>query len=100
MVVYIGTAGYHYDLWKNNFYNNKKNQLEHYLEHFNSVEINNTYYRLPSKDTCIKWKDQIKNKNFIYSVKVNRMIINSAQKIKLIVIGMYIGIQLNILVIN
>lgn len=48
--ILIGTSGYYYDDWKGLFYPddiNKKDYLSYYSLHFNVVELNFTYYRLP-----------------------------------------------------
>ena len=59
--VYIGTSGYQYDHWKGIFYPEKLPKPEwfrHYCRHFNSVEINNTFYNLPDESTFEKWREQ------------------------------------------
>ena len=73
--VYIGTSGYNYSWWKD-FYQNKTNtqdQLEIYTDHFNSLEINGSFYGTYKKKTWRKLKD-LAPTNFIYSAKVNRSI--------------------------
>ena len=50
MEIKIGTSGYSFEDWKGVFYpdNIKKgNMLDYYVEHFPTVEINSTYYRIP-----------------------------------------------------
>jgi len=50
----IGTSGYSFDDWIGEFYppdTKKRNMLERYVEHFNSVELNFTYYRMPTIKT-------------------------------------------------
>jgi uncharacterized protein YecE (DUF72 family) len=49
--LYIGTCGYEYDDWKNIFYPatvKKKDFLSYYATQFNSLELNGTYYRMPT----------------------------------------------------
>ena len=46
----IGTSGYSFDDWKDNFYPikiDKGKMLDHYVKYFKTVEINSTYYRIP-----------------------------------------------------
>jgi uncharacterized protein YecE (DUF72 family) len=72
----IGTSGWHYDHWKGRFYPDKLPKtkwLEHYSQHFNTVEINNTYYHLPRDTTVENWRRQAPP-GFIYAVKANRYI--------------------------
>ncbi len=74
--VYIGTSGWHYEHWKKNFYPKdlkSKDYLSYYLHHFNTVEINNTFYHLPSKKAVLHWKIEAK-KDFIFSIKGSRFI--------------------------
>ena len=51
--VYIGTSGWNYNHWKENFYPGdlkQNNWLEFYSERLKSVEINNSFYHLPYKN--------------------------------------------------
>ena len=50
MDVYIGCSGWNYKDWRGKFYPEKlaqKNWLEFYSHKFNTVEVNNTFYRFP-----------------------------------------------------
>ncbi len=70
----IGTSGYQYDHWKGTFYPEdlpKKDWFHHYADRFDTVEINNTFYNLPSKDTFDKWRETAPE-GFLYSVKFSR----------------------------
>lgn len=72
----IGTSGWHYDHWKETFYPPglpKIKWFEHYARHFDTVEINNTFYRLPSPEMVVRWR-QSAPKGFLYAVKANRYI--------------------------
>ena len=73
---YIGTSGWHYDDWRGQFYPEKlpKAQwLEFYARHFPTLELNNTFYRLPKEAVFNKWYDSSPD-GFIFSVKVSRFI--------------------------
>jgi uncharacterized protein YecE (DUF72 family) len=73
---YIGTSGWSYKHWQGTFYPEDikpKDQFPYYTGHFNTVEINNTFYKLPEKETFIKWKKQAPD-GFIYVLKANRYI--------------------------
>jgi len=67
MHLYIGTSGYYFKHWKKRFYKTNK-FLNEYSQYFNSVEINNTFYRLPSKTSVGYWQEY----NFKYSFKISR----------------------------
>ena len=72
----IGTSGWHYADWQGRFYPEKlaKNKwFEHYAKVFDTVEINNTFYRLPKEQTFQNWHRQAP-KNFLFAVKANRFI--------------------------
>jgi uncharacterized protein YecE (DUF72 family) len=74
--IYIGTSGFSYSHWQEKFYPKPikaKDYFEYYQKHFNTVEINNTFYKLPSKKTVLNWKDEA-NKDFIFSLKASRFI--------------------------
>ena len=50
MKVRVGTSGYSFQDWRGNFYPEKIDKgkmLDHYVQHFCTVEINSTYYRIP-----------------------------------------------------
>lgn len=56
----IGTSGYQYDHWRGRFYPPgcpKRCWLGYYAGHFDALEINNTFYRLPSEETFDGWRE-------------------------------------------
>ncbi|MGB8217050.1 MAG: DUF72 domain-containing protein [Candidatus Methanoperedens sp.] len=72
--IHIGTMGWSYDFWRGNFYpEDSENLLTEYAKNFSTVEIDNTFYRIPSKDTVMKWKDEVPD-DFIFSAKFPRKI--------------------------
>lgn len=73
--VYIGTSGYSYKSWDKTFYGDtpKKLQLEYYAQQFPTVEINATFYRLPSEGMVRGWRDRV-HREFLYAVKGSRFI--------------------------
>lgn len=74
--IYIGTSGWSYDHWKDNFYPQKlKNAqwLNFYSENFLTVEINSTFYRMPRESTVDNWFKQVPE-NFLFSVKASQYI--------------------------
>jgi len=76
MAIHIGCSGWHYLHWRGNFYpeSAKPNEfLKLYLNHFDTVEINNSFYRLPTEKALLDWKQSVP-KNFIFSVKASRFI--------------------------
>ena len=77
MVRYIvGTSGWHYDDWRGRFYPkvlNKGKWLEFYAGNFTTVELNNTFYRLPSEKVFNNWYDSTPP-DFVFSVKISRFI--------------------------
>jgi uncharacterized protein YecE (DUF72 family) len=74
--VNIGTSGWHYKHWVGNFYPqdlNKNNWLSFYADRFHTVEINNSFYRLPKEETFKAWRKTVPNK-FTFAVKASRFI--------------------------
>jgi uncharacterized protein YecE (DUF72 family) len=72
----VGTSGWYYQHWIKRFYpeNLSKNKwFKYYCEHFDTVEINNTFYHLPKQKTVENWQ-KVSPKNFIFAVKASRFI--------------------------
>src|SRR5690606_28208600 len=68
--------GWHYKSWVGHFYPNDLkpgDYTEHYIKYFQTVEINNSFYKLPSRETFGTWKDSVP-KDFVFAVKANRFI--------------------------
>jgi uncharacterized protein YecE (DUF72 family) len=58
MRVLVGTSGYSYKQWKGRFYPEKMKDPEmlgFYAQRFPTVEINNTFYRMPAREVLAKW---------------------------------------------
>lgn len=73
---YIGTSGWHYDHWRGRFYPSelpKSKWLDFYSVHFSTVELNNSFYRLPSEKAFVNWRDS-SPPSFSFAVKVSRFI--------------------------
>jgi len=73
---YIGTSGWHYDDWLGRFYPEnlpKTKWLEFYARHFNTLELNNTFYHLPSENAFKNWYAS-SPPDFTFSLKVSRYI--------------------------
>src|ERR1043166_1068151 len=62
MNLYVGTSGYSYKEWKGTFYPEdlpSKQMLHYYGERFRSVEINNTFYRMPKPSVLAAWASEV-----------------------------------------
>jgi uncharacterized protein YecE (DUF72 family) len=62
MRIRVGTSGYSYKEWKGTFYPDDlpaTKMLPYYGERFDSVEINNSFYRMPDAKTVAKWGEQV-----------------------------------------
>lgn len=71
MDVHVGCSGYYYNHWKGVFYPEglpKKEWLQFYSQHFSTVEINNTFYRMPFKNAVNNWYS-ITPAGFVFAVK-------------------------------
>lgn len=74
--IYIGTSGWSYSSWKDNFYPKKissQDLLLFYSENFNSVEVNNTFYKMPDKSVVKNWKKSV-NDDFKFCLKLSKYI--------------------------
>ncbi|MFT2011260.1 DUF72 domain-containing protein [Pontibacter sp. 13R65] len=74
--IHIGTSGWHYKHWMGNFYPDgvkSKDFTSHYIRHFQTVEINNSFYKLPSAETFATWRASVPPE-FLFSVKGSRFI--------------------------
>lgn len=81
--VRIGCSGWVYQHWRGLFYPEGlpvKRWFAHYADEFDTVEINNSFYRLPKAATFEAWLDQAPP-GFRYSVKANRYV-TQAKKLK------------------
>jgi len=62
MRFFVGTSGYSYKEWKGIFYPDKlpqKEMLSYYSQHFSVVEMNNTFYRMPTASMLKAWTTQV-----------------------------------------
>jgi uncharacterized protein YecE (DUF72 family) len=76
MQLWVGTSGYSYKQWKGSFYPEglaEKNMLRFYGEHFSTVEINNSFYRMPSSSVLARWSEEVP-KEFAFVLKAPRRI--------------------------
>lgn len=74
--VFIGTSGWHYKHWLGLFYPEKlppDQMLSFYAQHFDTVELNNSFYHLPLPSSVVKWRDTTQSK-FVFAVKGSRFI--------------------------
>ncbi|MFD1611369.1 DUF72 domain-containing protein [Sphingomonas tabacisoli] len=75
-MIRIGCSGWNYRHWRGAFYPEGlpvKRWFEHYARHFDTVEVNATFYRLPEAPTFAKWRDQAPP-GFCYAIKAPRFI--------------------------
>ena len=76
MRVYAGTSGYSYKEWKGAFYPEKlasSKMLAYYAERLSTVEINNTFYRVPKENVVRAWADEVPE-GFRFVLKATRRI--------------------------
>ena len=74
--LYVGTMGWSYDFWVGKLYSEGTASsmfLSEYSKHFPTVEVDNTFYRIPSIDTVENWKTQTAA-GFMFSAKFPRVI--------------------------
>jgi uncharacterized protein YecE (DUF72 family) len=74
--VRIGCSGWHYKHWRGPFYDASlppSRMLDHYVGRFDTVEINNSFYRLPTKKALEDWRDSTPP-GFLFAMKASRFI--------------------------
>lgn len=72
--VRIGCSGWNYAHWRERVYPKglpQRRWLEHYATLFDTVEVNNTFYRLPKREAVVSWVDG-SPPDFLFSVKASR----------------------------
>jgi uncharacterized protein YecE (DUF72 family) len=74
--LHLGTIGFSYSFWRGKFYPSKtasKDYLAYYASQFNTVEVDSTFYRIPTKQTVLNWKKQV-SQGFLFSFKFPQVI--------------------------
>src|SRR5579864_3462226 len=74
--VRIGCSGWSYPHWRNRFYPEKLPQREHfafYARYFDTVELNNSFYRQPPLERFVAWRSQAPT-GFVFAVKGSRYV--------------------------
>jgi uncharacterized protein YecE (DUF72 family) len=75
-MILAGTSGYSYKEWLGHFYPEKlpaSAMLRYYGERFTTVEINNTFYRMPAESMLAHWLEEVPE-NFVFTLKAPRRI--------------------------
>jgi uncharacterized protein YecE (DUF72 family) len=75
-VVFVGTSGWQYRHWKGRFYPDEipqKGWLDFYCRHFATVELNNSFYHLPSEAAFASWRNRTPD-GFVVAVKASRFL--------------------------
>ena len=76
MTFWVGTSGFSYKEWKGSFYPEdlpNDQMLSYYGERLNAVEINNTFYRMPSRKVLTDWSGKVPDA-FSFVLKASRKI--------------------------
>jgi uncharacterized protein YecE (DUF72 family) len=76
MQLLVGTSGFSYKEWLGRFYPEKlpaSEMLRYYAQHFGTVEINNTFYRMPAESMLESWAQQAPE-SFTFTLKAPRRI--------------------------
>lgn len=77
----IGCSGFYYREWKEVFYPKglaQKSWFKYYCEHFNTIEINSTFYKMPTQKSFDKWYDESPD-DFLFTIKAPRLITHYKQ---------------------
>ncbi len=74
--VWIGCSGWNYPHWRQTVYPKglpARRWLEYYATLFDTVEVNNTFYRLPSRSAVANWVEQTPP-GFLFTIKASRFL--------------------------
>ncbi len=74
MTLLVGTSGFDYKDWRGSFYPRfikSGDRLAFYAEHFDTVELNVTFYRMPAASAFRGWRDAVPD-GFVFAVKASR----------------------------
>lgn len=83
MIWRIGCSGFYYREWKEVFYPQglaQKDWFKFYCEHFNTIEINSTFYKMPTQKSFEKWYAE-SPADFVFTIKAPRLITHYKQLI-------------------
>ncbi|MCW2973405.1 MAG: hypothetical protein JWN72_1678 [Thermoleophilia bacterium] len=71
----IGCSGWQYRHWDHTFYEGvrKADQLTHYARHFDTVEVNSSFYRLPKVESVEHWIEQVPP-GFVFTIKGSKFV--------------------------
>src|SRR6266850_1879436 len=72
----VGTSGYSYKQWKGSFYPEKlpdREMLSFYAKQFSTVEINHSFYRMPTENLLLQWAKTVPE-GFRFALKANQQI--------------------------
>lgn len=81
MRLHVGTSGWSYPEWKGSFYPEtmkSDGMLPYYAERFDTVEVNNTFYRLPRPEALKAWGEQVPA-GFSFVIKASQRITHKAK---------------------
>lgn len=81
MALHVGTSGWSYPEWKGSFYPediHADRMFAYYAERFDSVEVNNTFYRLPKREVLRGWSEQVPP-GFSFVIKASQRITHKAR---------------------
>jgi len=76
MRIRAGTSGWSYKEWKGHFYPEKlaaKDMLRYYAERFGTVEVNNTFYQMPKRESLETWAAEVPP-DFTFVLKASKRI--------------------------
>ena len=80
--ILIGTSGYDYPEWKGSFYPDEcrhKDFLSFYAGQFNALELNNTFYNMPTSERLLSFYERSGGR-VKFSIKANRLLTHERSK--------------------
>ncbi len=84
---YVGCSGWQYRHWRGLFYRPglpQREWLSHYASHFNTVEVNSTFYGLPSEESLRRWGETVGD-GFVFALKGSRLVTHARRLVNVAV---------------
>jgi uncharacterized protein YecE (DUF72 family) len=81
---FVGTSGWHYRDWSERFYPQElepSGWLRYHSRRFVTVELNNSFYRLPERSTFAHWRNEVPS-DFVMAVKASRYLTHTRRLIE------------------
>lgn len=71
---FLGLPAWAFPGWKDRYFSDEPSRLQSYSQVFNTVEGNTSFYRVPDKESVVRWFDAVHGRNFRFCFKLPRAV--------------------------